>query len=213
MGRGVHTGWSEAGDFRVFVFLVQEQCSQSTGQALVCDACVGGRSLARAWAWAGAATRVSYAFTSLGWRALLYFRLQALRTCDASQVSPRASERSPSRPTGLETNVSASVPAPKKTRVLKHNPHEEDCRHYHHSCGEAWRALRRRAYMRVCQVTQILPLGEQLCISVHWAVLQWPGSRERRVWTRFDDTVEAAHSDLKLASPRQAHPPDPCRRS
>ena len=52
----------------------------------------------------------------------LYFRLQALRICDASQASPRVSERSPSGPTGLETNVSASVAPPKKTRVLKHNP-------------------------------------------------------------------------------------------
>ena len=47
---------------------------------------------------------------SLGWRALLYFRLQALRICDASQASPRVSERSPSGPTGLEANVLASVP-------------------------------------------------------------------------------------------------------
>jgi len=31
---------------------------------------------------------------------------------------------------------------PKKTRVLKHNPYEEDCSHYHHSCSDAWRALR-----------------------------------------------------------------------
>ena len=120
------------------------QCSicRLSKPQVVGGACVGGRSLARAWAWAGAATRVSYAFTSLGWRALLYFRLQALRTCDASQVSPRASERSPSRPTGLETNVSASVPAPKKTRVLKHNPYEDDCRNSHDSSSEAWRALR-----------------------------------------------------------------------
>ena len=54
----------------------------------------------------------------------------------------KTTERSPSGPVGLETNVPASVATPKKTRVLKHNPYEEDCSHYHHSCSDAWRALR-----------------------------------------------------------------------
>ena len=106
--------------------------------------CLRRWALARALAGAGRGSDagVLRVTQSLGWRALLYFRLQALRICDASQASPRVSERSPSGPVGPETNVSASRTPPKKTRVLKHNPHEDDCSHYHHSCGEAWRALR-----------------------------------------------------------------------
>ena len=78
--------------------------------------CLRRWALARALAGAGRGSDagVLRVTQSLGWRALLYFRLQALRICDASQASPRVSERSLSGPTGLEIHVSASVALQKK---------------------------------------------------------------------------------------------------
>ena len=151
--------------------------AQSTGQTLVCDACVGGRSLARARAWAGAATRLSYAFISSEWRAQEMFSARPLRIGDASQASPRVSERSPSGPTGLETNVSAYVHLYKNPRV-KAQPVRSSLHQSRPLLRRGLASTAQQAWRLRCQVTQILPLGEQLCISVHWAVLQWPGSRE-----------------------------------
>ena len=110
MGRGVHMGWSEAGTFVFRVFLVQG-CPVLNLLGKPWSACLRRWALARALAGAGRGSDagVLRVTQSLGWRALLYFRLQALRTCDASQAFPRASKRSPSGSTGLETNVSASV--------------------------------------------------------------------------------------------------------
>ena len=142
-------------------------------QCSICRLGKPGRRCLRRWALAralagvgGAATRVSYAFTSSEWRAQEMFSARSLRICDASQASPCASERSPSGPTGLETNVSASVPLLKKTRVLKHNPSEDDCSHNHHSYSEAWRALCSEPNA-CCQVTRFAPL--YLSLHLHWA--------------------------------------------
>ena len=200
------------GYFRVFRV-------SGAGSAQSVDWASPGRWCLRRWALAralagvgGAATRVSTRTRSSFGCSPLYFRLQALRICDASQASPRVSERSPSGPVGPETNVSASVLLYKNPRV-KAQPVRRRLQPLPALLRRGLASTAQQAWRLRCQVTQILPLGEQLCISVHWAVLQWPGSRERRVWTRFDDTVEAAHSDLKLASPVQPHPPGPCHRS
>ena len=102
------------GYFRVFRV-------SGAGSAQSVDWASPGRWCLRRWALAralagvgGAATRVSTRTRSSFGCSPLYFRLQALRICDASQASPRVSERSLSGPTGLEIHVSASVALQKK---------------------------------------------------------------------------------------------------
>ena len=169
VGRGVHMGWSEAGTFVFRVFLVQAVLNLLGKPWSVVPASVGARSRARG---RGPGQRRGCLRVHARASGALHFIFasnsgsKALRICDASQASARVSERSPSGPAGLETNVSASVPAPLKTRVL-HTPVRRRLQSLPALLRRGLASTAQRAHRLLCQVTRFAPLD--LSLHLHWA--------------------------------------------